>query len=225
MSAQREVRQVVAGRTRPRDWGRIRLSPRTLRRIVLLAVVPLMGTAIWIVFRGSEVANPLSDAFLAAYLIGTPMLVGLHWWRRRPGNPIGMLLIALGLCFWLVFLRGTDAPLLRNVGVLAEGPLLFLIAYLTLVFPTGRLAGWGERAIASLAAVAAVLIVATALFSLDIRTGGLDSRCLTGCPLNVVTVGPISEPSASLATAGEAAVAVVALGVMILLGLRLVTGS
>ena len=64
---------------------------------------------------------------------------GLVWLRRRPGNRVGLQLLALALVTAVVALQGADSEYLHSVGVLVE-PVFFLLGYVVVfAFPEGRL--------------------------------------------------------------------------------------
>jgi hypothetical protein len=87
---------------------------------------------------------------------------GVLGWTRRPHNRVGPLLAAAGLAWMVWALRGADAPFLTAVGLLCE-PLPFAITlHLLLAFPSGRLEGRAEVAVAAAAYVSIPLVHAPA---------------------------------------------------------------
>ena len=62
----------------------------------------------------------------------------LGWVRRRPGNRVGPLLLAMALVTAVVPLQGVDSAYLHSVGVLVE-PVYFLLTYVVVfAFPRGN---------------------------------------------------------------------------------------
>ncbi len=77
------------------------------------------------------------------------MIVGtvgaaLYWLVRRPGNRLGLALLALAAATAVMTLQGASAPLAHSLGVAIE-PVFFLLAYyVVFAFPDGRLDGRWE---------------------------------------------------------------------------------
>ncbi|WP_018384385.1 sensor histidine kinase [Wenjunlia vitaminophila] len=58
---------------------------------------------------------------------------------RRPGNPVGSLMLAEGLTWFLGNLQGTREPLLFALGAWGESLNVAVLGHLILAYPTGRL--------------------------------------------------------------------------------------
>jgi len=157
---------------------------------VALAIVPVAFAAIWLAATSDHIERPAATALYRCYLAVVPMLIGLHWWRRRPVTRFGPLLIAFGLVCWIVSWQASDSPLAFDLGVVAEGPLTFLTFYLFLAFPSGRLKTRAERLLmAAWAVVLGGFFLPWALGSAVIAGGGPLSVCVPACPDNVLQVG------------------------------------
>jgi signal transduction histidine kinase len=198
-----------------------RLTIRAAHVAVMVAVVPLAASAVWLAVTSDHVERPVPTGLYRGYLVAAPLLVGLYWWLRRPASRFGPLLVGFGAVAWVYSLQSADAPLLFDLGVLVEAPLLWLTLYLFLAFPTGRLDGLAERVLmAGMAFVLLGFFVPWALFSPVIAGGGPLSVCVPACPANVLQIG--SAPSL-VDWAGRAetyGVLAIAVGVLVTYALR-----
>ncbi len=165
-----------------------------MQALVVVAVVPLVGSAVWLAAVSDHLERPAATALYRGYLVAAPLLVGLYWWLRRPASRFGPLLVGFGGVAWIYSLQSSDVPLLFDLGVLAEAPALWLTFYLFLAFPMGRLEGRAVRGLmGALALVLSAFFVPWALLSPVIAGGGPLSVCAPACPENVLQVG--SDPA------------------------------
>ncbi len=72
---------------------------------------------------------------------------GFLAWGRRPGNPIGPLMIAAGFAWFVGTYGASRNPVIDRLGVGFQGWYDLVIAALILVYPTGRLLGLAPRAV------------------------------------------------------------------------------
>jgi signal transduction histidine kinase len=164
-----------------------------VQSVTMIAVVPLVASAVWLAATSDHVERPTATALYRGYLVAAPLLVGLYWWLRRPSSRFGPLLVGFGGMAWVYSLQSSDVPLLFVLGVVVEAPLLWLTFYLFLAFPMGRLDGRAERALmGALAFVLAAFFVPWVLLSPVIAGGGPLSVCDPACPENVLQIG--SDP-------------------------------
>jgi signal transduction histidine kinase len=186
----------------------------------------MLVSAVWLVATSPHLQRPGIYATYLGYLVASPVVIGLLWWRRRPASRFGPLLVVFGFCVWPIALQGSDWPLLFNLGVLAEGLAIFVNFYLLLAFPTGRLEGRVDRILLWVFALAiGGFFLFWALFSPVLSGGGPLAGCAPACPPNVLQVG---DAPWLVETAGrlEIAIAVgVALGIMVVYVCRLVVAS
>src|SRR3954451_913977 len=103
-----------------------------LQIIVGLAIVPLVASTLWLRAHREHLQKPMAAALYWSYLIAAFAAIGLYWWYRRPASRCGPLLVIFGLGVWVVSWQGANAPLLYDLGVLAEGPFFALTLYLFL---------------------------------------------------------------------------------------------
>ncbi|HEX2291375.1 MAG TPA: hypothetical protein VHH53_14560 [Pseudonocardiaceae bacterium] len=176
-----------------------------------LAVIVVVATLLLILqARGAQ----LPPGFRTAGIVETlqflgPAIVGAVLAARRPANPIGWLLLGLGLCFALyplVVMYVTTAlvvvpgglPGVRWVAWVGNWiwvPAHGCIALLFLLFPNGRLLSPRWRPVAwSALGAAAVLAIAAACYPGPLEVGRLtpDTEVLPGFdnPLGVAAFGP-----------------------------------
>ena len=91
--------------------------------------------------------DPVAYGIQTGVMIFGAVLAGLVWVRRRPGNRVGPLLLAMALVTAVVPLQGVDSAYLHSVGVLVE-PVYFLLTYVVVfAFPQGERIGRAERLI------------------------------------------------------------------------------
>ena len=193
-----------------------RISTHTLARLSwalgALAVLVVIATLLLIV--GAREAQ-LPPGFRTAGVVETlqflgPAIVGAVLAARRPHNPIGWLLLGLGLCFALyplvvmyvttaVFVAPGGLPAVRWVAWIGNWiwvPAHGCVALLFLLFPNGQLLTPRWRPIAwSALAATAVLLVAAACHPGPLEVGGLtpDPDVLLGFdnPLGIAALGPV----------------------------------
>ena len=109
----------------------------------------------------------------------------LYWLVRRPGNRLGLLLLAVAVCTILMSLQGATQPQLHSIGVLADWLLVLLWFCVVFAFPEGRVesrVGW-----ALLGAIALERLesyVPSLLFSPVVNGNFPQAGCSAACPAN-----------------------------------------
>jgi signal transduction histidine kinase len=177
----------AAGHDVPGLWQRVRtwLTFPRIKLAVALSLVPLAVTSILLSVEGGHLQYPAATAAYRTYLTVAPILVGLLWWRRRPTNRIGVLLVALGYLSWLLAGLGSDESFVFTIAALGDAPVTVLSLYLCLAFPTGRLETVAERLlIAALALILTVYYGSVLLFAPNLDGAGPLSTCGSACPGN-----------------------------------------
>ena len=82
--------------------------------------------------------DPVAYGIQTGIMVFGAVAAGLVWVRRRPGNRVGPLLLALALVTAVVALQGVDSAYLHSLGVLVE-PVFFLLTYVVVfAFPEGK---------------------------------------------------------------------------------------
>lgn len=175
-----------------------RTDVRPLGRIATTILVLLVASLIPLLVRGG----------LGLYIVPPYSVVGVILAVRRPRNPIGWLLIALGVGFAVLLVPGIDAtPADFQAGTVspveavlaigtsgAMGMAMFTgLFVLTAIFPSGRFPTGSLGAVARVLAGAAALLSALTLFtpSLSVVLVGSDAQVRVPNPLAVAPASPI----------------------------------
>ncbi len=198
------------------------LTAGAVQTATLLAVVPLVASAVLLAATSDHLERPTATALYRGYLVAAPLLVGLYWWHRRPASRFGPLLVGFGAVAWVYSLQSSNVPLLFDLGVLAEAPAVWLTFYLFLAFPSGRLEGRAVRALmAALAIVVVAFFVPWVLLSPVIMGGGPLSVCAPACPENVLQLGSAPRLVEWLGNAETYGLLAGTVGVLVVYALRL----
>ncbi len=133
-----------------------------------------------------------------AFMVAATVTAGLVWLRRRPGNGVGVLLLALGFTITVTALQGANEPYLHSLGVLVE-PVLFLLGYVVVfAFPEGRLTGVPERLIlAGMTLYFMVAFVPWMFFAPVVPSGAPLGGC-DPCPANGLLIADRPAIAASI---------------------------
>jgi signal transduction histidine kinase len=198
----------------------------TAQTIAAVAIVPLVSVTLGLALSRGHLQHPLAAGIYWSYLIAASMAIGVYWWRRRPASRFGPLLVVFGVLVWLVSWQGARAPLMFDIGVLAEAPAFVLTFYLFLAFPTGRLEPPATRWL-MLALVVGVLafFLPWALFSPVIAGGGPLTSCAPNCPQSVLQIGSASRLVDLAGKAETYAALTITLATLAVYGWRLHTAS
>jgi signal transduction histidine kinase len=110
---------------------------------------------------------------------------GLYAWVRRPESRVGLLMVLVGLAWFLKALKASDASLLYTLGFPLAGVYAAVFIHLLLSFPTGRLDVGPQRVVR-----AGYVILGLAVVPLLLVVDGSDSRlgCEGHCPRNLLLV-------------------------------------
>ena len=85
------------------EWGRAtplpraRVSPRTVQRLIAVAILPMVAATVWLAHSSDHLERPVASALYWSYLTAAPMMIGLYWWVRRPASRFGPLLVRFGV--------------------------------------------------------------------------------------------------------------------------------
>jgi hypothetical protein len=113
-----------------------------------------------------------------ASMVAVPIGVGLYAWHRRPADPFGRLLVAVGFAWFLTTLSESSDELLYSIGRTAGWVVEAGLIYLVLSFPTGRLTERIDRRLVVAAfALVATLYLPTVLFAEGFPTRSPYSSC------------------------------------------------
>ncbi|MEU8034291.1 sensor histidine kinase [Streptomyces sp. NPDC049099] len=116
-------------------------SPWILCFAVGAAVLGVEGTAIAARQPDADVFRVCCHAAAGALFV----LAGVMAHHRRPGNPVGVLMTAVGAGFYAEDLQLSAAPLVHTVGELTVAGSSGFLVHLTLAYPTGRLPSTPQR--------------------------------------------------------------------------------
>lgn len=106
--------------------------------VMLASVITLIAASQLAAFLGAGGPEPwLAVSIVAGALVYAAS--GLIAWWRRPGNRLGLVMVAGGVIWLLNALVFASQPLLVAVGVVTATLPLGVIVHLLLVFPSGRL--------------------------------------------------------------------------------------
>jgi signal transduction histidine kinase len=209
---------------------RSRIAPRALTPwwAAALALPLVAAAAVKLALSSDHLAHPAATAAYRAYLIAVPALIGLAWWRRRPGSRYGPLLVLLGLAGLPLALESSSTAGLVVIGVIGEPIYFGLCVFMLVAFPRARLRTKVERClVAGCVLSTLVFYVPSLLFLPELPAGGLTPfvACAPACPDNPFQVA--TEPGIVEATTRIAAalvlVASVALAGLFLARLRRAT--
>ena len=127
------------------------------RRAAILASLTGAGCVGLAVTNDHQMPGGIASAALAA--VGGYAFVGAGAFagRRDADGVVGTLLIAVGLCLFLVTLISSSVPFFFTVGEIGRFLYVALLVHLLLAFPTGRLTGSWDRGLVLAAYVAAIV--------------------------------------------------------------------
>ena len=204
-------------------------APRTRARLLALAGVAGLAAAAGdfaLVATSDHLVHPLAYGLFVANVVLSSTAAGIAWLVRRPGNRVGVLLLALGATASVIGLQGASNAELHSVGVFFDA-VFFLVAYWAVfAFPQGRLEGRVDRLLL-LAPTVVVLIsfVPWFLFSPVVAGGAPLARCTTACPANGLMIADRPGIAAGLGRTEDVLAVVVAAFIATVLVARVVTAT
>jgi signal transduction histidine kinase len=152
--------------------------------VVLAVGIAAAVVALWVTARAGFLVHPGWLAVQKADFILGPIGVGLYWHHKRPGNRLGLMLIALGLVSIPYIAESTSTGWAFTIGSGFEYVIEPLTLAVILAFPNGRL-GRVEWAI-----LAVMLVGLTLTDFASLPTGAQYppyfsiSGCRAVCPAN-----------------------------------------
>ena len=195
------------------------------RHVAAGVVLALGGLSVAIAFRSPAYSFAGSPPGAAALLLAGWGLVvaGFLFWRERPGNSVGPLLIATAAA-WFVSEwdnPGVDSAIVFTVGLVLHAACPVLVALVMFMHPVGRMSGWPERiGVVSLATGTVLLLGVLTAMSFDLREGGCEE-----CPDNLILVDEDFDRTDQFAQAGIWVGLVALLGLIGASGWRLLRSS
>lgn len=97
--------------------------------------------------------TPANDVLLDLAIGWTYLYGGLALWSSRPANRLGRLMTLVGLTWFIGNLAISDAPGLRELGILFSGVAAAALVALILAYPSGRLETRLDRATVAILAI------------------------------------------------------------------------
>ncbi|HSN43582.1 MAG TPA: hypothetical protein VLR88_05945, partial [Propionibacteriaceae bacterium] len=173
------------------------------RTLALQAVVGLALAAVpTLVAATSTTVQDPSYVWLVAIGVLLTWAVGMAMWTRPHDRWIARMLFVLSTAYAVRGLAASDSTWVfstaRALGQVAE----FVLVWIMLAFPSGRLRSSADRVIVAMAGLAAtVLWIPAVLVAVDVPLPGALVPCRTDCPPNALLL--VDDPG--LATALEAA--------------------
>src|SRR3954447_7075160 len=165
-----------------RAWER--LCDRRMRAVIAIAGVVVALAGGLLLATSDFLVDAGAYGLQTAFMLAATVAAALVWLHRRPGNGVGVLLLALGLATAVIPLQGADDPYLHSVGVLIE-PVFFLLGYLVVfAFPEGRLTGIPERLILAGMTVYFMVAFVPWMFFSPVVPGGAPLAGCDPCPAN-----------------------------------------
>ena len=117
-----------------------------LAGLAVAGLLVAVGGGVLLATSGHLVDPTAFGVQIAVMVVGT-VAAALYWLVRRPGNRLGLALLALAVATAVLSLQGATQPVLHSIGVAVE-PIFFLLAYyVVFAFPDGRLVGRLEMAL------------------------------------------------------------------------------
>ena len=150
----------------------------------------------------------------------------LYWLVRRPGNRLGLSLLALAAATAVLFLQGAAQPVLHIIGVAIE-PIFFLLAYyVVFAFPDGRLVGRLEKVLLGAMALYFLTGFVPYLFFSPVVGGGAPlAGCTAECPTNAFMIADRPTIAASYGSDGSYLVIAIMSATLLCLLYRLATAT
>jgi signal transduction histidine kinase len=173
-----------------------------------------------------HLVDPIAYGIQVAVMVAGAVAASLYWLVRRPGNRLGLSLLALAGATAVLSLQGANQALLHSLGVAVE-PIFFLLAYYAVFsFPDGRLVGRLEKAL--LAAMALYFLtgfVPYLFFSPVVQGGAPLAGCNEACPTNALMIADRPTIATSYGSDGSYAVIVIMSATLACLIYRMATAS
>jgi signal transduction histidine kinase len=184
-----------------------------------------VGGALLLATSG-HLVDPIAYGIQIGVMVLGTVVASLYWLVRRPGNRVGVILLALAVATAVMSLQGATQPLLHSLGVAVE-PVFFLLAYYAVfAFPDGRLGGPLEKALlAGMALYFLTGFVPYLFFSPVVGGGAPLAGCTADCPTNALMIADRPAIAASYGSDGSYAVIAIMSATLVCLVYRLGTAT
>ena len=138
-----------------------------------------------LVATSDHFVDPIAFGLQVAVLVVGWFSAALYWLVRRPGNRLGLFLLAVAVCTAVMSLQGANQPQLHSIGVLADWLFVLLVFYVIFAFPAGRIesrVGWALLGATALERLESY--VPSLLFSPVVHANLPLAACNAACPAN-----------------------------------------
>ena len=137
----------------------------------------------------NHLVDPTAYGVQVAVTIVGAVSASLYWLVRRPGNRLGLLLLAFAVAATGLSLQGATQPLLHSIGVLADSAFFFLLYYVVFAFPEGRITSRLEWALLGALALYFLTTFFPFFFFSPVVSGGSPlAACNSACPANALMI-------------------------------------
>ncbi len=199
--------------------------PEVIVGSAVAGALAAVGAALLVATSG-HLTDPVAYGVQIGVMVAGSFAAALYWLVRRPGNRVGLILLALGIASASMSLQGASQPLLHSLGVAVE-PIFFLLAYYAVfAFPDGRSAGLLEKALlAGMGLYFLTGFVPWLFFSPLVSGGAPLAGCTPDCPPNALMIADRPSIAASYGSDGSYAVIAIMSATLGCLLYRLATAS
>jgi hypothetical protein len=190
----------------------------TARRTLAIAAAALLcGVGAVLLVLGSEhLSDPGVWAIFGPVVGWSFVGTGLYAWRRRPESRFGLLMVLVGLAWFLGPVYAADSPLVFTLGIVVGSLWGPIFGHVLLSFPTGRLPTRARRRVVAASYVLIPLAPVPALLVSD--ADDVITDCRGGCPRNVLLIGrneALGDAALALGSAVTLGLCLVAVGMLV----------
>jgi signal transduction histidine kinase len=199
--------------------------PGVLASLAVGGAVVAVGAAL-LLGTSSHLVDPVGYGLQVAVMIVGTVGAALYWLLRRPGDRLGIALLAQAVAITTIALQGASNPLLHSLGVLADMPVFILGYYVVFAYPDGRLAGRLEQLVlAGFGFYFLTAFVPWFFFSPIVAGGAPLAGCNADCPTNALMIADRPTVAESFGTDTSYLVIVLASATLAVLIYRLATAT
>ena len=179
-----------------------------------------------LVATSAHLVDPIAYGIQIAVMVVGWVAAAVYWLVRRPGNRLGLSLLAVAAATAVLFLQGAAQPVLQSIGIAVE-PIFFLLSYyVVFAFPDGRLVGRLEKVLLGTMALYFLTGFVPYLFFSPVVSGGAPlAGCNAECPTNAFMIADRPTIAASYGSDGSYLVIAIMSATLLCLVYRLATAT